>query len=144
MRKERIDELTTEFMRKCRKSGYRITPQRMAIYRELLKDEGHPSIDEILAAVRNFLPNVSFDTVYRNLISFFEAGLIDSVEVYGGPRRFEPILDPHHHFRCTVCGRLVDFHSFYYDSLSVPDEIKREFNVEKIRITLEGVCKSCK
>lgn len=90
------------------------------------------------------MPNISFDTVYRNLISFFEAGLIDSVEVYGGPRRFEPLLENHHHFRCTWCGKLFDFHSFYYDTLSIPDEIKREFNVEKLKITLEGVCKNCK
>ena len=131
------------FKEKCRMNALKITPQRMAIYEELLKAEDHPSADVLYNRVRNRLPNISFDTVYRTLLSFSETGIADVVEGYGEPKRFDPDTREHHHFRCAKCGKITDFHSDLYDNLKIPEEIRHEFKVTKKRVLLEGICENC-
>jgi Fur family peroxide stress response transcriptional regulator len=131
------------FRRTCREHGLKITPQRTAIYRELLKSKDHPSADAIYKRVKKELPNISFDTVYRTLLSFSEIGIADVVEGYGEPKRFDPDTREHHHFRCTKCGSIIDFHSELYDNIEIPKEIKKGFKVTKRRVILEGTCNNC-
>jgi Fur family peroxide stress response transcriptional regulator len=132
------------FKEKCRMNDLKITPQRTAIYEELLKAKDHPSADVIYRRVRKNLPTISFDTVYRTLLSFSEMGIADVVEGYGEPKRFDPDTREHHHFRCVKCGNIIDFHSELYDNLEIPEKIRKEFTVTKKRIILEGICKDCR
>ena len=131
------------FKEKCRENALKITPQRTAIYEELLKAKDHPSADILYNRVRNRLPNISFDTVYRTLLSFSEMGIADVVEGYGEPKRFDPDTREHHHFRCVKCGNILDFKNDIYDNLEIPEKFKKEFRVIKKRVVLEGICKKC-
>jgi len=131
------------FKEKCRSNALKITPQRMAIYEELLKAKDHPSADMLYNRVRNHLPNISFDTVYRTLLSFSEIGIIDVVEGYGEPKRFDPDTREHHHLRCIKCGNIIDFQNELYDNIEIPKKIKKDFKVTKKRVVLEGICKKC-
>jgi len=115
----------------------------MTIYEELLKAKDHPSADMLYNRVKNHLPNISFDTVYRTLLSFSEIGIADVVEGYGEPKRFDPDVREHHHFRCKKCGNITDFQNELYDNLEIPEKFKKEFNVLKKRVVLEGICRSC-
>ena len=131
------------FREECRAHNLKITPQRTAIYKELLKAKDHPSADVLYKKVRGQLPNISFDTVYRTLLSFSEIGIVDIVEGYGEPKRFDPDTRSHHHFRCLKCGNIIDFLCNLYDNMEIPREIKKEFKVTKKRVILEGICKNC-
>ena len=143
MQKLTMQSSLDSFMEKCRRHGLKVTPQRTAIYRELSKATDHPTIEGILKKVRVALPNISFDTVYRTVLSFVDAGIIHMVEGYGGSRRFDPDINPHHHFRCTRCEKIVDFSNDYFDSIRVPEELKRQFNILQKKVVLEGVCTEC-
>lgn len=138
-----IDSGMERLKNKCMEHNLRITPQRTEIYRELLKAKDHPSADVLYKRVRGQLPNISFDTVYRTLLSFFEIGIVDIVEGYGDPKRFDPDTQNHHHCRCVRCGNITDFYSELYNNIEIPGEIKKEFNVTKKRMLLEGICKNC-
>ncbi|MDD5255062.1 MAG: transcriptional repressor [Candidatus Omnitrophica bacterium] len=131
------------FKEKCAEHNLKVTPQRVTIYEELLKAKDHPSADAIYKRVRSFLPNISFDTVYRTLLSFSEIGIINQVEGYGEKKRFEPNLYSHHHFRCLKCHAIIDFSHDAYNNIAVPDELKKQFQVLNKRVVLEGVCKEC-
>lgn len=131
------------FRNKCAEKHLKITPQRVTIYEELLKAKDHPSADVIYARVRKSLPNISFDTVYRTLLSFSEMGVVNLVEGYGEKKRFEPNLYSHHHFRCMKCHTIIDFCNDAYNSIKVPVELQKQFNVLNKRVVLEGVCQEC-
>jgi Fur family peroxide stress response transcriptional regulator len=137
------DAKTRSFKEKCRSNALKITPQRMTIYEELLKAKDHPSADMLYNRVKNHLPNISFDTVYRTLLSFSEIGITDVVEGYGEPKRFDPDTREHHHLRCIKCGNIIDFQNELYDNIEIPEKIKRDFKVTKKRVVLEGICKKC-
>lgn len=138
-----LNEKKQEFYDKCSKSGLKVTPQRLAIYDELIKAKDHPSANDLYKRVRKALPNISFDTVYRTLLSFTEIGLAHLVEGYGELRRFDPDVDNHHHLRCIKCQKIIDFSNASYDAIKVPSEVNKEFTVLNKKVVLEGVCKAC-
>jgi Fur family peroxide stress response transcriptional regulator len=132
------------FREKCREHGLKMTPQRLAIYDEVLKSKDHPNAEVLFKRVRTTLPDISFDTVNRTLLSFAETGIIDVVEGYGEPRRYDPDTKNHHHFRCINCGTIIDFAEESYVHIKVPQEIKKKFVVRNIKVLLEGYCHNCR
>lgn len=134
-----LDSLT----KKCHDHGLKMTPQRSVIYRELIKATDHPCINVILRRVRKTLPNISFDTVYRTVLSFTESGIIDTIDGYGGLRRFDGNTEQHYHFKCLKCQRIIDFSSNYYDGINIPEDVQRQFKVLRQKISLEGICSWC-
>ncbi len=131
------------FFQSCKEHGYKITPQRRAIFEHIVKAKDHPTAEKVYALIREDYPNMSLDTVYRTLLTFAEIGLMHIVEEFGGPRRFDPNLKSHHHVHCIKCGKIHDFYNDAYDELNVPQEISRKFDVINKRVVLNGVCKKC-
>ena len=136
-------EMLESFYLRSKEHGIKITPQRTAIYQELLNAKDHPSADSIYKRLIKKIPNISFDTVNRTLLTFSKMGIVNIVEGYGQPKRYDPALDTHHHFRCTQCNRIIDFHNKAYDKISVPEEIQKRFSVFNKKVVLEGLCDRC-
>ena len=133
-----------KFYAKCKEADLKITPQRVIIYEVLADDKNHPSADAVFKKVREKIPNISFDTVNRTLLSFAEIGLLKVVEGYGCPKRFDTYTEGHHHFQCLECNKIVDFDSPNFDSLKIPEDIKNKFTITGKKVVLEGVCESCR
>jgi Fur family peroxide stress response transcriptional regulator len=131
------------FYKKCAEHGLKVTPQRVRIYEELTKAMDHPSADVIFKRVRKDLPNISFDTVYRTLLSFTEIGIVYLVEGTGEQKRFETNQHQHHHFRCIKCYTIYDFEHDAYNDIAVPDVVKKQGVIINKRVVLEGICSKC-
>lgn len=131
------------FIRRCQASRIKVTNQRLAIYKEIARSREHPSAHKIFKKIRKKIPNISFDTVNRTVLTFAEAGLIQMVEGCGDVRRFDPYMDPHHHLRCIKCHKIIDFHNKAYDALKVPKKCLRDFKLLSKKVVLEGLCKKC-
>ncbi len=132
------------FHNKCKQHRLKVTPQRTAIFNILAEDDNHPSADEIFKKIQMKLPNISFDTVNRTLLTFAEIGLIDLAEGHGTPRRFDTNLQPHHHFFCVKCGQLTDFDCKACDNLKIPEKIRAKFLINSQRVVLKGLCDACR
>ena len=143
MQKEPTNDLLRTFAKKCQGNNLKVTPQRMAIYRELLKSVDHPTANAMYQIIRKEFPNISFDTVNRTLLTLAQIGLVDLVEVYGGAKRFDPNTANHHHLHCVACGKIVDFFSHDYNHLEIPKNIRQRFSVLSSRVVLKGICGKC-
>ncbi len=139
-----VDEKIRCFTGLCRKIGLRITPQRIEIYKELIKTGEHPSAEILYGKVKKTFPNISFDTVNRTLLTLNKTGVAFIVEGSGDVRRFDGGLEKHQHFKCTKCKRIVDFHHKPFDDIKVPASIGKRFTVLRKSIYLEGICDLCK
>ncbi len=137
------NEMLNIFYQRAKKNGLKITPQRTAIYQELLKARDHPSADIIYKRIVQKIPNISFDTVNRTLLTFAKIGITNIVEGYGQPKRYDPDMNNHHHFRCMQCNSIIDFHNKNYDNIAVPEDIKKRFTVINKKVVLEGFCDKC-
>ncbi|EEB73356.1 transcriptional repressor [Thermococcus sp. AM4] len=78
-----------------RRWGYKLTPQRLKLL-EVLEELGskHPAMTEVLARIREEFPTVSFSTLYSNLLTLRELGLVELFSL-DGETRVELNTKPH-------------------------------------------------
>jgi Fur family peroxide stress response transcriptional regulator len=101
----------------------------------------HPDVETLFKRVREKMPTVSHDTVYRTLASLEKIGLISRVDPAGGRTRYDANCDKHHHFVCRKCGSITDI---YFDELPVlPEAIGDLGNAESLHVQVRGVCHNC-
>ncbi|WP_297480319.1 Fur family transcriptional regulator [Thermococcus sp.] len=82
-------------METLRKKGYKITPQRLKLL-QILEEIGktHPSLGEVHEKLRKEFPTVSFSTLYSNVITLKELGLVE-LFFLDGETRIEVNTRPH-------------------------------------------------
>ncbi len=125
-----------------REQGLKVTPQRMAVHRAVVESVGHPDAEEIWAAVRTELPNISLRTVYEVLHTLADIGEIREVDLATGSSRFDPTTSDHHHLVCTRCGAVADV---FLDGppVEVPAVQRQGYTVDTYEIAFRGLCQSC-
>lgn len=82
-------------------------------------------------------------TVYRNLDFLASSGEILRLDRAGAQKHFDGNPMPHHHVRCTVCGRIGDVHTAVStpacDGVCAPG-----FDIHDVEVEFIGICGECK
>ena len=136
------ENLMGDFKKKCRGQNLKITPQRTIIYEELINSNDHPSVDILYKRVKTKLPDISFDTVYRTLLTFNDIGIAEVVEGINSCKRYDGNTNSHYHFICLKCGEIEDICDVDFD-YSIPPQIMQKYQPRSARILFEGTCKKC-
>jgi len=139
--KAEIDRRCVAFEDTCRSRGVRVTPQRLAVYRALAEDPGHPTAEALYARLRERMPALSQATVYRTLEFLESENLIRRVSATEAIGRFDANLEPHQHLVCRVCGDLSDVSLPELARPALP--VISGFTVEELDIRLVGRCRNC-
>lgn len=142
-KKSRIERRLAHIKATASEAGVKLTHQRLEIFRELAATVEHPDAETLFEAVRERVPTVSLDTVYRTLATLQELGLVKSIGQQDGGTRFDANLDQHHHFVCVSCGLIRDFESDELNSLSIPRSVKRLGTVLDAHVEVRGLCAEC-
>lgn len=121
-----------------KRAGLKLTPQRMAIVRELAGDETHPTAQDLFDRLREAFPTMSFATVYNTLDTLAAHGLLRSIRLGSGAAvRFDPNTSAHHHAVCEACGVIVDLPA------EPPPAHAHGFRVRTEERTYRGLCSRC-
>lgn len=136
------EEEFNAFRKVCKERGIKVTPQRLEIFREVMRAHDHPSVEDIYIRVKDRLPSISLDTVYRNLAALESYGLIGRVQIVD-KIRFDPNRKLHHHLFCTVCKGLTDFYWADFDELAPPLDVSEWGQPETKHVQIRGVCSKC-
>lgn len=151
MKRAEMSERVEKMLAGVRAAGLKLTPQRMAIVKELASDETHPTAQEIFDRLKPGLPTMSFATVYNTLGALSSAGLCAAMSLSPGSGRFDPNMTPHHHVVCDVCGAVRDVPA----GSSIADgglesataravaQVAPGFDVRSIERIFRGVCAAC-
>ena len=137
------ETLLRDFPSRCRALGLAVTHQRMLIYRELLATGEHPTPESVYERVRQQIPSISLGTVYKNIKTFLDAGLVREVSLHHGTQRLDPNTEPHHHLVCTRCRRIFDLPVSALEPPKLKSRLRSGFRVEKTSIELLGSCAEC-
>jgi Fur family peroxide stress response transcriptional regulator len=135
-------EQVLDFDRLCQKHHLAATHQRRVIFHAATAARGHYSPEEIYDAVREQIPSISLATVYNNLKTFIEAGILREVSPHHGTLRVDPYLEPHHHLVCRVCKSITDIDEDFLDPLRVRRSLPG-FTIEQFSVDILGVCSRC-
>jgi Fur family transcriptional regulator, stress-responsive regulator len=135
---------TNEAAAALRASGYRATPQRLAVHATLSELGEHVSAERLLAAVSQRQPGVSLPTVYSALEALEEAGLVRRVAAGRGPALYDAGTPDHHHLVCRRCGRVEDLEADLplepIDGLAA----QRGFAPDRAEVVVHGLCARCR
>lgn len=121
------------------------TPQRLSILNILLKHE-HPNIDELYEQIKAKNPTISLATVYKNLNTMIEEGIVIEIAVANKKTRYDIYEYEHIHLICKNCGHIYDlnkekaFLKEYEQMLA--KEVKSKINEIKVVTYLEN-CSNC-
>lgn len=141
--KEEVEKRVHRFSEVCRRYGVKATHQRSEIYRELASTNEHPDVETIYRRIRERIPAISLDTVYRTLRLLETKGLIARVGSLGERTRFDADTDRHHHFVCTECGFIGDIYNEAWDTFRAPRDLRSMGTVNSIHVEARGLCKAC-
>ena len=126
-----------------RQEGYKITPQRRAIFEILVNNDTHPKAEEIYKEIKIKMPDISRTTVYNTLKELNEMGTIDVVSNVGGDsNRYDPNTENHHHLYCQHCHRIIDLEIDFKD-VKLSEQTSLGFKIVKNQITFFGYCPNC-
>ena len=128
-----------------RQKGYKITPQRRAVLEALDAGCQFPTAQQVLELVREKQPDVSLDTVYRNLTLMVSLGIVH--EIFRSAGNAYEIVEPghhHHHLVCTECGKTECIDVCPMNKIYEKEAEKRGFLVTGHVFEFYGLCWSCR
>lgn len=138
-----MEHRVENFIMQCRELRIKVTPQRIAIYKELSSTGEHPSAEIIYKKIKKYYPNISLTTIYRTLETFEKLGIISVANILHDAARYDANLNPHHHLVCVVCKRVEDFYDDSLSNLTIPEESLDNYKVLGYSIQLNGICREC-
>ncbi|MBF2035576.1 MAG: transcriptional repressor [Leptolyngbyaceae cyanobacterium T60_A2020_046] len=122
--------------------GLRVTPQRYAVYANLLARTDHPTVEQLLVDLNHDGPVSSQATVYNSLQALREVGLVREVLLEEGVSRYDANTAPHHHFRCRCCGHIEDIPWGTFANLRQA-ALRPGLTPDSFEVTVQGVCDRC-
>lgn len=131
-----------KFYEKLQRKGYRLTQRRHEIIDYLFAcSDRYIAARELIEYLQSKHATLSFETVYRNLYTLRDEGLLVELQ-YGTEThyRIPCTIAHHHHFVCLACGRTYPF-------LSCPMSEIRDFpdgfQILYHRFEIFGLCADC-
>ncbi len=137
---ERFEKLKTKFQQR----GYRLTPQRLALFCMLSESKEHPSAACLHERMKRRFPTTSLATVYKTLNilkemeEVLEMGFSDDDNRYDGRNPY-----PHPHLVCLRCHKIVDLESGFAQDLERQVRGHSGYRITSHRLDFYGICPDC-
>lgn len=131
---ERIDELKT--------SGLKATVPRLKVM-QIFQDSTrrHLSAEDVYRQLLGQHADIGLATVYRVLMQFVQAGLLERRQFDGGKAYFELNEGRHHdHLVCVRCGRVEEFVDAEIEARQQQIARARGFDLQEHALALYGLC----
>jgi Fur family peroxide stress response transcriptional regulator len=134
---------TEQLIAKLRKSGFKVTPQRLVICEVILSSKEHPTADQVYEKVKETYPAISLATVYQTLHLLSQIGLVQEMGFSDCVSRFDPDTSPHINIICQKCGKVEDYKAESIEKLWA--QIIKELGFKPIgqRIDIYTYCNKC-
>ena len=130
-----------DISKKLIEKGLKVTPQRIAILEAIIRLNNHPTADQIMDYIRKTNPNISLATVYKVLDALVKNGLIKNVKTDKDIKRYDALLENHHHIYFSDSEEIEDYTDDelngllkrYFEKKKIPN-----FKIEDIKLQIIG------
>ncbi|EJP74803.1 ferric uptake regulator family protein [Campylobacter sp. FOBRC14] len=104
----------------------------------------HPTIDELYDEILKENPSVSLATVYKNLNTLKDEGLVVEVNIVNQKPRYDIYEYPHIHVVCETCGHVEDLSYEDAELGRYQEALERKLGNIIDRLNVVASVKSCK
>ena len=119
-----------------------VTPQRLAIFEQLMGRKDNPSAEMIFNELKMDFPSLTLVTVYNTLQKLVSSDLCIKVNPLHASARYDGNTEVHQHLVCTHCHKIIDMHEASV-SVELPESISEKFKVVDQSVTFYGTCVEC-
>lgn len=126
-----------------RGNGFKVTPQRLAVYEVLANTKEHPNAEMIFNSLQATYPTMSLATVYKTIDILQEIGLVQILNAGEDSFRYDADMSNHAHVRCTECGRVDDVHDLETSKITREIEAGTRYQLQGQQFYFYGVCPAC-
>ena len=134
--------LKKEAVEILKSKGIQVTPQRLAIFEQLMGRKDHPSAEMIFNEIKDDFPSLTLVTVYNTLQKLESSDLCIKVNPLHASARYDGNTQAHQHLVCTHCQKIIDIHDAIV-SVEIPDWVAEKFKVVDQSVTFYGTCAEC-
>ncbi len=130
-----------------RSRGERMTGPRQAVLRALAEDpRQHLAAEQIVAAVAERDPSVHRASVYRNLETLADLGVVQHVHLSHGATAYHLVADDrdHLHVQCTSCLSVTDVPADLLLDVAAALDDRYDFALNLGHVALSGRCARCR
>ena len=122
-----------KFENALKSENIKLTPQRQAIFTNIMDSEDHRECDDIYSSLVKDDISVSKATIYRTLDILVKYNLIRKLVIGDGKAKYEPkIGKPHHdHMICIETGQIIEFDIDEIERLQEQAAKKRGIEINK-------------
>ncbi len=135
-----------ELTNMLRAHGYKVTPQRLAVYEALAGETWHPNAEMLYKKLQPKFPAMSFATVYKSIEILHAINVVKVLNIGEDSYRYAADVSEHCHLHCRRCGRVED---------AMPDgaaaarltrgiEASSGFAVDERQFFFYGLCPECR
>lgn len=127
-----------------RQKGFKVTPQRLAIYNALCNTKSHPNAEMIFHKLQPYYPTMSLATIYKTVDILNEIGLINILNIGEDSFRYDANITPHAHICCLKCGRIEDLILPDLDTIKTKVENQTNYELTDTKVYFYGTCSECR
>lgn len=127
-----------------RDNGYKVTPQRLAVYETLAHTHNHPTAEQLFSKLQPRFPSMSFATVYKTVEILNKINVIQIINTGEDSFRYDADTSVHHHVQCRKCGAVCDVTALDSRRLVKDVEKKSGFEIDYHQFFFYGVCPNCR
>ncbi|MBP2650323.1 MAG: perR [Firmicutes bacterium] len=135
-----MDKKVTNLLRE---KGFKVTPQRLAIYKILATTKAHPSAEMIFNQLQTAYPTMSLATVYKTVDILREIGMIQVLNAGEDCFRYDADTSDHPHVRCLECGRVDDLYDINFSDFVGDVAKKTPYRLTGQQFYFYGICPEC-
>lgn len=140
MKEEKVNKL----MQILKNHGYKYTDKRKAMIELLVNEDRYINAKYVSEILGEIYPGLSFDTIYRNLNTYVELGILENTEI-NGEKFFKVsclnVEHHHHHHICLRCGKAKTIHVDLCRELNVPE--LKGYRIDGHKFEIYGLCPEC-
>ncbi|QOY36157.1 Fur family transcriptional regulator [Anaerobacillus isosaccharinicus] len=131
----------TQALLLLKEKGYKHTGKREQMLQLFSDQKRYIAAKDVLEAMQGDYPGLSFDTIYRNLSTFVDLGILEMTELDGEKKfRFScSVGEHHHHIICLTCGKTKHIHLCPMDQLGD----SADFKIVGHKFEIYGYCSEC-
>ena len=123
--------------------GLRLTPQRDLVL-QAVRALGHATPEEIAERVRQTHPSINLSTVYRNLDTLENVGLVQHTHLGHGGATYHASEELNHlHLVCEKCGAIGDAPLEVAASFVQQLSDDYGFKTDVTHFAISGLCAAC-
>lgn len=122
--------------------GYKFTGKRIDMLEFFSKHDKYLTAKDVLEGLKTLHPNISFDTIYRNLSLFNDLGILEMTTLEG-EKHFRFVcsnVKHHHHLICLDCGKTRKIETC---PMEVLQEDLQGFQIQDHKFEIYGYCSHC-